>query len=259
MHHLVLDILCTHEIDNQSLGRLDYSLLPQQALMELFIANVDCEGAFEDEHENFLDIAEWEGVTVSPYDGTVIALFFEGIFQDGTLDFAAIPESAVTITIGMSPCTGTVPWEKLYGGVIYLSLYHCGFHGTVDLTVLPRGLIKLDLVGSNFSGTLNFCRLPKNPIYLNVAANALTGRVDLRPIAKTIDEITADHENLIVTRKIPPPDMPLGIDLSRNKLEGDILVTDISGITDSGQFRGLQSKSMVDEKGTTRLLLQEHV
>mmetsp|Transcript_6909 Transcript_6909/g.10462 ORF Transcript_6909/g.10462 Transcript_6909/m.10462 type:complete len:253 (-) Transcript_6909:47-805(-) len=222
---------------SDSLGRLDHSLLPQQSLMEIFVADtVDIE-AFQDSQRNFLDIQEWSGLTIS--DENVTNIDFYGMFYNGgTLEFACIPNTVVTILIGESMLTGEVPWKKMHNEIRCLRLVENQFCGSIDLTAVPRNLIVLWLHMNKFAGTLDFSDLPKNLVSLDLGMNKLSGTVDLRSIQRNITDISEEHQDLFELPMVdkPPVGISFGIILMENQFEGEILVNDIDKVEDEGQF-----------------------
>ena len=57
--------LALYFADNKSIGRVDYSSLPQQALMEIMAESIDDKRIFQDNDGNFLEISEWVGVVTN--------------------------------------------------------------------------------------------------------------------------------------------------------------------------------------------------
>jgi len=241
-------LLCSADI--QPVGRVDYSLLSDQSLLELFIANVDTRNSFRNTEGDYLDIHDWDGVTLR--DDNVFAIDFFRRFGEGTLNFEAIPTTARKVSIRVASCTGTVPWEKLSDEIRYWSLFDSPFEGTVDLTVLPRQLITFEVVMTNFSGTLDFGQLPQGLVMLQLSRNKFTGRADLRPIQKPICGITDAHYDLSWNLGTPTESMGFGINLSCNGFEGDVLVRDVHQVLDMGKFEALPTRYMVDDTGERR-------
>ena len=98
-----------------TLGRLDFSLLSDQARMEMVFAEVAREelatNMHVDEHGEFTDVCAWKGVTCDGGDH-VTALSFFLYCADGTLSLAYLPPSIVNFTLSGNCHTQK---KKLYG------------------------------------------------------------------------------------------------------------------------------------------------
>ena len=59
-----------------SLGRLDYSLMSDQALMEMFIDGFDdkSQKQYQDDHRMFLDVCEWPSIKCD-HDERVVEIY----------------------------------------------------------------------------------------------------------------------------------------------------------------------------------------
>jgi len=233
--------------DNYSIGRLDYGHLSDQTRMELFVADAATPNEFRDPDGFFLEIDRWPGLGFN--SGAVSSIGFYEQLGNGRLQFEALPPTIRKISIGITECTGEVPWGKLSNAIRYLTLFEANFHGSVDLTVAPRELYSLILENTRFSGTLDFGCLPDNLIVLLVTGNAFTGRVDIQPIETDICEVTYEHLEIAWGMLVPNLHMPFGIDVRNNQFSGDILVRNVEVVTDEGQFSGNACGFLVDTKG----------
>uniref|UniRef100_A0A7S4PAD4 Leucine-rich repeat protein n=1 Tax=Paramoeba aestuarina TaxID=180227 RepID=A0A7S4PAD4_9EUKA len=239
------------------LGRPDYSLLSDQSLMEILVqdAEFSLPNVFKDNDGAFLDIDSWETIKLDA-DGKVIFIEFVECFGCGKLNLEAIPRSVRKFEVGNTECSGDVPFSKLCNEVRFMTLHDTWFYGSVDLTRIPRKMIRFTLSRSKFSGTLDFSNLPPTLVALDLRWNAFTGSIDISYITANIREDSFQHFQLQFYDAEPVEGMDFGIDLSKNQFEGDIIVRDLSKITDEGQFRENKSEYMRDTKGERQLLEQ---
>ena len=185
-----------------ALGRVDYETLSDQTLMELFIDNMtDAEKEiYKDENGAYLDITEWESVTIDQSSNAVVALNFD-FDEEGSLAFAFMPR--------------TVYKFSHIGGMIT---------GTIDTSVLPNGLEEFTLTHAvEMSGTINFCTLPSSLIDFEISSNDFRGSADLSALPKGLVTLDISYNNFIgsvILDKLPPSLEELSI--SANNFDGSL-------------------------------------
>ena len=235
-------------LDCLHLGRLDYSTLPQQALMELLVHSLPDRDAFEDENDHFSDITEWEGVTCE--DGQrVVAIRWGARMFIGTLDLQWLPRTLRTFDVASNAFSGSVQCRLLPLALRHFVLTDNGFMGSVDLTRLPPALVSFVLTDNVFSGTLNLSKLPTALQNLGLSRNEFSGILDLSKVGRPMAtiEFGADPET-----DFAEGDEALSVDFSENDFEGDVIARELSDFRGFGMFGALRCKQIVDKRGNAR-------
>uniref|UniRef100_A0A7S4L0J4 Uncharacterized protein n=1 Tax=Paramoeba aestuarina TaxID=180227 RepID=A0A7S4L0J4_9EUKA len=256
MHSLLFNIFSTADT-SCPLGRVDFSSLSQQALMEIFIQNVKYTATFKDSSESFLDIEKWPGLKLNE-DGQVVEIYFAfAIALGGSVDFEAIPSTATRIGVAHANCSGEIPWGKLFNDVRYFAVDSNAFYGTIDLTIMPRNLIGLFCSINKFSGTLNFAKLPEKLAMLDVSTNELSGTIDLRRVQNMISSFTEQHLEYEQNNRDPPSDMPFGCSFQDNTFHGDVLVNDNELVAEVCPFWKNSCSHVVDADGRRKRIYND--
>ena len=215
-----------------SLGRLDHASLSDQALMELLFGRMyrDKLKKFQDEHGEFLDIAEWPGVTCK--DDTVDRIDFSQNEIEGFFDFANIPRNVTYFRISSSErslckAEGKLDVKDLPRGLTAFLIPFNIFTGGVETKDLPQGLTLLDIGGNLLlSGTFAFEALPKDLQQCSIMFNKFSGSVRL-------DELPAKLERLFINNNkfsgcfelLKPPATLVELDAAHNAFSGTAVVT----------------------------------
>ena len=156
---------------DSSLGRLEYSLLPDQALMEILIEGFDDETKkrYQDNHGMYLDVCEWSCVKCDE-DESVIEIYIHCHCVRGSLELLYAPPKVKVLRIS--------------------SHFEGQLTGSVDLTQLPDGMRKFSLRGNKLSGEINLLQLPKGMKQLNLNHNQLTGEIDLTQLPDGMEKLS---------------------------------------------------------------------
>ena len=168
-----------------ALGRVGYTEIPDQALLEMLI-----EGADERYKARFMvqgayrDISEWDGVVCGP-DGTVLHLTMANepmgalYAYGGTLALQFLPPNLTEFTCRTKLFTGTIDMAELPASLRHFTLTTSNFEGPLGLSTMPSALKHLNLSGNFFSGSCDLTALPSGMQYVDLSNNHLTGSVSL--------------------------------------------------------------------------------
>ena len=239
--------LCT--TDCAHLGRLEYSTMPQQALMELVVRDLPDRDAFEDENDHFYDINEWEGV-ICDDKMHVTAIRWASRMFNGVLDLQWLPRTLIVFDVTSNAFCGSVESRLLPQALNHFILTDNGFMGSIDLTRLPRSILCFILTDNVFSGTLNFSRLPSSLISLDVSRNEFSGILDLSAIDRPmmLTDFGAEPE---LDYAGGTPERELYVDFSDNFFAGDVLVSHLGNLRELTMFKSLRCGQAVEKCGNT--------
>ena len=167
-----------------NLGRLDYSLLSDQALMEMLIDGFDddTKKQYQDDHGMYLDVCEWSCIECDA-DERVAEIVMDNSDIRGSIQLCYVPPKVEEIDIGDMWVNGKLA-------------------GSVDLTLLPEGMEVLNLLGNKLSGEIDLTQLPYKMEYLTLGYNQLTGEINLTHL----------------------PDGMRGLHLESNQLSGSLVI-----------------------------------
>ena len=203
-----------------SLGRIDYSLLSDQALMEILFDGMRTrnETALRDENGNFKDIFEWEGIKCIGDSVSKITMYgklvsdkqfpfdfipprvtvFEGGFANlhGTLDPSVLPMHLIKFIVHYNKLRGSVNIGSFPEKLQDIGMSNNHFSGSLDLSSLPASIIKFEASGNNFSGEVSLNDLPPAIKELWISANALSGSISITNLPETITDIHLEENAL---------------------------------------------------------------
>ena len=191
MPSMPFQVLTSLSAVDTSLSRVHSTLLPDQVLMELLIAQAKpsrkahCTGG----DGNFLDVCDWAGVTCSE-DGLVLRIDFDRAYSGSfALDF--IPCSARYVKIHSilsvtDRITGTLDTAKLPACLEYLNLQFNKFNKAVDLPGMPASVTYFDISSNVFTGSCDFIGLPAKLDILKLDLNYFSGSVSLDCLPVTL-------------------------------------------------------------------------
>ena len=237
-----------------SLGRLDYSLLSDQALMEMSIEGLDDETKknYQDEHGMYLDVCEWPNITCDE-DESVIEIYIDSSHVTGSIEICYLPPQVRVLSISPwrtemhnSELTGPVDLTNLPDGMSGFTFENNRLTGEINLTHLPGRMEDLRLTNNQISGTLDLTHLPEGMKSLFLASNQLTGEVDLTHLPDGMVYLYLQNNQLsgpLVIQKIPPK-MKM-IDLQQNHFHAIAVVN--SKTRAIINLRGSGVSSVVDE------------
>eukprot|EP00009_Paramoeba_aestuarina_P001573 CAMPEP_0201513288 /NCGR_PEP_ID=MMETSP0161_2-20130828/5371_1 /ASSEMBLY_ACC=CAM_ASM_000251 /TAXON_ID=180227 /ORGANISM="Neoparamoeba aestuarina, Strain SoJaBio B1-5/56/2" /LENGTH=206 /DNA_ID=CAMNT_0047909439 /DNA_START=77 /DNA_END=697 /DNA_ORIENTATION=+ len=168
--------------------------LPQQSLMELFIAGITnkekiCGNATE---PNSLDL--WHGAQFR--NGDIISLMSPQQQLQGSIHLECLPPTMEQVEMRYNGLSGTLDLEHLPELLNCLLIYGNAFTGTVCLTKLPNNLEVLNIGRNRLEGTLDFTQLPPVMRKLYVYNNAFYGSCDFSKIPDSFECLNVSHTNL---------------------------------------------------------------
>ena len=172
-----------------SLGRVDYSLLSDQVLMELLIDGFDDETKkmYQDDHGMYLVVCEWRGIRCDQ-DERVVEVWIDSTNVVGSLELCYAPPKMQEVYIRSgykSKLTGSVDFTCLPEGMKELYLHNNQLTGEVNLTQLPDGMKVLNLQNNQLSGSLVLKRLPPSLRLINVRGNSFNAAAVIDSEART--------------------------------------------------------------------------
>ena len=147
---------------DSALGRLDPSLLSQQAQMEIAFQDIQNRGPFLDENGNFIDISEWHGLRFNEVGNIdVIDIDLEADADaeafGGSINFAYLPITILQITFDNCRLRGTISTRDLPPQLTFFSVANNFLRGAFAIASFPPKAKCIDTQANNFSGTLD-CR-----------------------------------------------------------------------------------------------------
>ena len=172
---------------DDALGRVNYTYLSDQTLIELFMEGFDKEWTepFQNSSGEYFDIQEWEELTFD----------HQGILRE--LDFTNLLE-------------GSVSFQFIPASVESVDLTHCLLKGTLDVAVLPKGLMLFSVQeGEELQGTVDFGSLPPKMRSFEIDENQFSGSADLEhlPAALRVFDIAVNKFTGTVSLKSLPIEM----------------------------------------------------
>ena len=264
-----MTLLCV----DQSLGRLDYDSLSDQALMEMLIDGMDEQEKqrYQDENKNFLDVCEWDAVECEGDRVTEIALseskftakqfpflympplvtYFKILVSNlhGTLDTKTLPRNLTYFYVGNNMLNESVSFADFPPQIDYICLSYNAFCGKCALSDLPATVTDFYAARNRFCGEIALNDLPPAMLYLFLAGNALTGSINIERLPKSIDIIDLSQNSFSGEFHLHTfPEYLRRIDIRKNELS-EIAVLAVT--TEKMHFH-LENdciQSVVDEEG----------
>ena len=179
-----------------SLGRVEYSLLSDQTLMEMFGSCVACDddgGLTEIDLDSGLVSGFLTLCYVPPEVKELKMSSLTGSELTGTADLTHLPAGMQVLDLRNNQLTGKLDLTQLPRSMFRLYLYGNQFSGEVDLTKLPDALRWLSLNNNEFTGEIDLTQLPKRMIWLSLSNNRLTGEIDLTRLPEGMGELSLEN------------------------------------------------------------------
>ena len=176
--------MCAFEIFlsvDPSLGRLDYTLMPAQALMEMLVEAFpeEAKRRYQDDHGMYLDVCKWLFVKCDD-DQRVIEIKINQYIAIGSLDLFYIPAKVKVFIINSGYnrlFTVSVDLSQLPHVLKKIFIYKNLFTEEIDLTQLPEGIERFCLEENQFSGEVDLTHLPDGMVILTLHNNQFTGEI----------------------------------------------------------------------------------
>ena len=216
-----------------SLGRLDYSLMPDQALMEMLVEGFDdkTQKQYQDNHGMYLDVCEWSGITCDAHQRVIrIVIDIDDSSENvcSLLELCHVPPKVKVLKISSMPggkLTGSVDLTQLPCGMEALHLNSHQLTGAIDLTQLPGGMNALYLLNNQLTGAIDLTQLPGGMEYLYLRNNQLTGAIDLTQLPSGMKTLWLSNNQLtgaIDLTQLPGEMKTLW--LNNNQLSGSLVI-----------------------------------
>ena len=234
--HLLLTV-------DPSLGRLDYSLLSDQALMEMLIEGFadDNKRTYQDDHGMYLDVCEWVCVTCDT-DERVIEIDIDNSIVSGTIELCYVPPKVKILHIsswGKSQLTGSVDLACLPDGMKVLCLKNNQLTGEIDLTHLSDGIEILSLLNNQLTGEVDLTQLPDGMKNLCLTKNQFCGEVDLTHLPDGMECLYLNNNQFKGEINLTQlPNDLLELHLQNNQLSGSLILKRLPPHIDAINVRG---------------------
>ena len=233
------------------LGRLDYSLLSDQALMEMLIEGFDeqTKKTYQDKHGMYLDVCEWSCIECDD-DGRVVEVDIGITDMSGSLELFYVPPKVQELYVGSghkSDLTGSVELEHLPVGVYVLILTNNRLTGEIDLPQLPDGMQILDLKNNQLTGSIDLTHLPDGMRIIYLQNNQLTGEINLTHLPDGMQKLFLQNNQLSGSLVLKRLTAVLHINVQENNFNAVAVVE--SETRAYIMLRGSGVTSVVDENG----------
>ena len=206
-----------------SLGRIDRSLLSDQALMELLFEGMraDKKAFFQDENGDFIAISEWDCVkSIDEYVSEI--RIARSLFTEKQFPFEFVPQRVRVFLSRSCRLHGTLDPSLLPVNLTLFSVEGNKLHGSVQLKSFPDKLRLIDISKNAFSGSLDLSTLPESIIRFNASANAFSGEISLNELPSAMQKLHLNANALsgsISIQKLPSQFTHLY--LNSNQFEGN--------------------------------------
>ena len=202
---------------DETLSRIDYALLNDQARMEILIEGLTdaSKALYQDDSGSYLDVCDWECVECdntgkvsvinfkNEIEGTLNLSYtppkvknvnVRGRNAQGTLDTSKLPEDLETISISKTAMYGSVDFTKIPEKVHDFTLKRSLFSGGCDFTALPPCLVCFYIMHNEFEGPVDLTQLPKTVRWFSIGWNNFSGPIDLESLPQRLESLFI-HEN----------------------------------------------------------------
>ena len=216
-----------------SLGRVDYSLMSDQTLMEMLIDGFDdqTKKQYQDKHGMYVDVCEWSCIECDD-DERIVQIDIESSRITGSLELCYVPPKVKRFKVnpswGKGKLKGPVDLARLPEGIEILDLKGNQLTGEIDLKRLPVGLKNLYLSRNGFNGEIDLTQLGEGMNGLHLQNNQLTGEIDLTHLPQGLQRLFLQNNQL--TGEIDLKNLPDGmecISLSNNRLSGSLIINEL--------------------------------
>ena len=182
-------------LDN-ALSRPSIALLPQQALMEIFMEDFDLPQPmdFRDESGAFRDACQWPRVDCDS-DGSVQKFQLRGIPNKGKMQPKYLPRSIEVFTSAGADICCVLHFSDFHETLRRLDVSKNQMSGTVDVAVLPMALESFNIRHNLFSGSLDLTKLPQNIAAFDVRCNQFSGSVNLTQLPQTLKRLSLSRND----------------------------------------------------------------
>ena len=258
-----------------SLGRVDYSSLSDQTLMEMLVEGLDDETKqeYQDDDGAYLEVCDWPcvkcdvservieiGVDSSDIRGSIQLCYvppkvkvlkvtpsFPGSELSGSVDLTQLPVGMQVLDLQNNILTGEVDLTRLPSETESLSLGHNQLTWEINITQLPDGMQKLFLDNNQLTGKVDLTKLPKGMNVLRLQYNQFTGAIDLGNLPDEMTYLFLQNNKFSGSFVAKGLASSMAINAQGNQFNA---VAVIGSKTDAAiKLRGSGVTSVVDENG----------
>ena len=249
---MLLGIILAHD---GGLGRFDRACIPQQALMELLVENVQ-RTRERRKKRAAEDACAWKGVDCDA-DANVVSIEFSDSFKGGSVDVQYIPQSVKKFVAFGNNFKGSLDLRTLPKSLEVFDMSLNELSGELVLDVPQHRLQEIDLSQNNFHGSLRFDALPDTLIELRLSENLLSGSIDLASLPVSIEGLSLEGNAL--SGEVGFDALPASIrwiDLSGNMFTGSVRVTKAPKmlenlLLENNRFAGTATIDLTEELNVT--------
>ena len=191
------------------LGRLDFDSLNDQARMEILVHSFDHKHIFQDKNGNFLELADWRGLTLDNEENVLEIMWTNIRFGR---------QVGVAVQHG-----GTVAMEWLPPNTCKATFFGTNLRGTVETSSLPQSMQSFDITVNKLCGAFDLAGLPCKIEKLFLSLNAFSGSLALEALPETLREFEANDNSFSGSLTLNHlPEALFNLSLARNKVTGTI-------------------------------------
>ena len=208
-----------------ALGRLDYSTMSTQALMEMFAEGLTPESKeiFQDDQGNYLDIEDWPGIKCGSDD---LVIEWKDIHLEGSLTYQFMPprtRSFILYLEGIRKIRSPLETTDLPRGLQIFNVYWQAHFGALDMTSLPPALVILEVCNNRFEGTITLTALPSKIKEISMYSNKLSGSIDVSALPESLKKLYLDDNRLSGTISFEAlPETLEVFSIARNAFKGSV-------------------------------------
>mmetsp|Transcript_20840 Transcript_20840/g.32515 ORF Transcript_20840/g.32515 Transcript_20840/m.32515 type:complete len:213 (-) Transcript_20840:38-676(-) len=175
-----------------SIGKVDKSLLPQKALMELFIENMDKKSNVRNKTD---DNTKWWGVQCDT-DGNFVEIDWHNENLGGNVSFEWLPSTIRKVILIDNNIVGSLPLIDLPPPMVHFDVSWNAFTGSIDLTQLPTPMKFINVSHTRISGSVDLRHLPEGLTGMYLNNTKLSGLTDFSKLPRTLRRFDVGHTSL---------------------------------------------------------------
>ena len=157
MHYFLPSVLCT----DSALGRVDISMLDDQARMELFMTPDEYEEARRAYRGDEDNACSWAGVDCDcDKNVTSISWHICDLILTGEINFQVVPQKLYRLNMYQQQLRGTVDFGPLPETLRIFCAQDCQLSGTLDFEKLPEKIEQVFCSGNRITGVINLDKRP---------------------------------------------------------------------------------------------------
>ena len=165
MRSFLSSVLC---IDS-AVGRVDISMLDDQARMELFVTPDDCEKARDSYRGDEDNACSWSGIECDR-DSNVTSISWHScnLILTGEVNFQVVPPKLYRLNMYQQDVRGTVDFGPLPETLRILCVQYCLLCGTLDFEKLPEKIEQFFMNGNRITGVTNLDKRPMEIQHMHI-------------------------------------------------------------------------------------------